>query len=102
MMISHEIIIADIICYDFEIVQGCNHQCNPYQVSQHNGGIGQCGWGVWCALQLHVMLSSKGFPQSQFQNIVTFDLTEFRQTLQVQSHLEMPRILVQLGHTQRT
>ena len=29
-------------------------------------------------------------------------LTEFRQTLQVQSHLEMPGILVQLGHIQRT
>ena len=29
-------------------------------------------------------------------------LTEFRQQLQVQSHLEMPRILVQLGHIQRT
>ena len=30
------------------------------------------------------------------------DMTEFRQPLQVQSHLEMPRILVQLGHIQRT
>ena len=30
------------------------------------------------------------------------EMTEFRQPLQVQSHLEMPRILVQLGHTQRT
>ena len=29
-------------------------------------------------------------------------LTEFRQPLQVQSHLEMPGILVQLGHIQRT
>ena len=29
-------------------------------------------------------------------------VTEFRQPLQVQSHLEMPRTLVQLGHTQRT
>ena len=29
-------------------------------------------------------------------------LTEFRQPLQVQSHLEMPGILAQLGHTQRT
>ena len=29
-------------------------------------------------------------------------VTEFRQPLQVQSHLEMPRILVQLGHTQCT
>ena len=30
------------------------------------------------------------------------DLTEFRQPLQVKSHLEMPGILVQLGHIQRT
>ena len=29
-------------------------------------------------------------------------LTEFRQPLKVKSHLEMPGILVQLGHTQRT
>ena len=29
-------------------------------------------------------------------------LTEFRQPFQVQSHLEMPTILVQLGDTQRT
>ena len=30
------------------------------------------------------------------------NVTEFRQPLQVQSHLEMPRVLVQLGHTQCT
>ena len=30
------------------------------------------------------------------------NITEFRQPLQVQSHLEMPWILVQLGHIQRT
>ena len=29
-------------------------------------------------------------------------VTEFRQPIQVQSHLEMPGILVQLGHIQRT
>ena len=29
-------------------------------------------------------------------------LTEFRQPIQVQSHLEMPGILVQRGHIQRT
>ena len=34
--------------------------------------------------------------------VVVLGMTEFRQPLQVQSHLEMPRILVQLGHTQRT
>ena len=33
------------------------------------------------------------------QNVL---VTEFRQPLQVQSHLEVPRILVQLGHIQRT
>ena len=32
----------------------------------------------------------------------TEELTEFRQPLQVQSHLEMPGILVHLGHIQRT
>ena len=31
-----------------------------------------------------------------------YNLTEFRQPPQVQSHLEMPGILVQLGHIQRT
>ena len=36
------------------------------------------------------------------QPFVPGGLTEFRQPLQVQSHLEMPRILVQLGHIQRT
>ena len=30
------------------------------------------------------------------------NMTEFRQPIQVQSHLEMPGILVQLGHIQRT
>ena len=35
-------------------------------------------------------------------NLKLHELTEFRQPLQVQSHLEVPRILVQLGHIQRT
>ena len=33
---------------------------------------------------------------------VSRSVTEFRQPLQVQSHLEMPGILAQLGHIQRT
>ena len=37
-----------------------------------------------------------------YQNQNPSELTEFRQPLQVQSHLEMPRVLVQLGHIQRT
>ena len=36
------------------------------------------------------------------QKMVRTPMTEFRQPLQVQSHLEVPRILVQLGHIQRT
>ena len=35
-------------------------------------------------------------------NPTTATVTEFRQPLQVQSHLEMLRILVQLGHIQCT
>ena len=53
-----------------------------------------------------VMKSPKGYHRVKVHLVfaVKFDgrLTEFRQPLQVQSHLEMPRILVQLGHTQRT
>ena len=33
---------------------------------------------------------------------MTLNVTEFRQPIQVQSHLEMPGILVQLGRIQRT
>ena len=43
--------------------------------------------------------------QAEQDNIGAVDedeLTEFRQPLQVQSHLEVPRILVQLGHIQCT
>ena len=44
--------------------------------------------------------------ENSFQEVLKAVLfgvvTEFRQPLQVQSHLEMSRILVQLGHTQRT
>ena len=35
-------------------------------------------------------------------DIYNIHMTEFRQPLQAQSHLEVPRILVQLGHIQRT
>ena len=39
---------------------------------------------------------------SKCHKLEFLQLTEFRQPLQVQSHLEMPGILVQLGHIQRT
>ena len=45
-----------------------------------------------------VVLSPEGDARHWFVVV----LTEFRQPLQVQSHLEMPGSLVQLGHTQRT
>ena len=40
--------------------------------------------------------------QGVWRELCEHMMTEFRQPLQVQSHLEMPRILVQLGHIQRT
>ena len=48
--------------------------------------------------------SNKKGPTKAFKGCCGYcgELTEFRQPLQVQSHLEMPRILVQLGHIQRT
>ena len=46
--------------------------------------------------------ASMGATGPAFTTGIQLTLTEFRQPLQVQSHLEMPRILVQLGHTQRT
>ena len=48
--------------------------------------------------------SNKKGPKKAFKGCCGYcgELTEFSQPLQVQSHLEMPRILVQLGHIQRT
>ena len=43
-----------------------------------------------------------GVEELVLNRFVAWIETEFRQPLQVQSHLEMPRILVQLGHIQRT
>ena len=51
--------------------------------------------------QLPVSTSSPPEAQSQSLPRQTY-VTEFRQPLQVQSHLEMPGILVQLGHIQCT
>ena len=45
--------------------------------------------------------AGKDEPQEQ-PKLIKADLTEFRQPIQVQSHLEMPGILVQLGHIRCT
>ena len=52
-------------------------------------------------LQNHIKISIF-FNSDQRNEFSGVDLTEFRQPLQVQSHLEMSGILVQLGHIQRT
>ena len=49
---------------------------------------------------IHAILQHMGFYHTTENPCVM--MTEFRQPLQVQIHLEMPRILVQLGHTHRT
>ena len=53
----------------------------------------------WISCVLKVWTNSF---QEVLEAVLFGALTEFRQPLQVQSHLEMPGILVQLGHTQRT
>ena len=56
----------------------------------------------WCALIQHSIKNNLLHPSQYIRIPGRTSVTEFRQPLQVQSHLEMPRILVQLGHTQRT
>ena len=51
-------------------------------------------------LHWHNRLGHIGMRKVQF--LMQTGVTEFRQPLQVQNHLEMPGILVQLGHIQRT
>ena len=53
-------------------------------------------------LTISIPSSLQMMSMSSIKDNQTINLTEFRQPLQVQSHLEMPGILVQLGHTQRT
>ena len=55
-------------------------------------------------LEMHTSKHSQGrnFTLWVGLNLKNYKVTEFRQPLQVQSHLEMPGILVQLGHIQRT
>ena len=77
-----------------------------YPWRQHHPGLCRQGGGIfqhkegcveWGSLS---SLCDEGTRLHNVDNV--YLLTEFRQPLQVQSHLEMPRILVQLGHTQRT
>ena len=55
----------------------------------------------------HFLMHHMAHGENNLKHLTTptqcgYIVTEFRQTLQVQSHLEMPGILVQLGHIQRT
>ena len=70
--------------------QSCDTDCSQSREWGHQGSIGHFQEGQEGHFQ--VLGAQEGHP----------GVTEFRQPLQVQSHLEMPRILVQLGHTQRT
>ena len=51
---------------------------------------------------IHIKTSLKIQELQESNKYFNSYLTEFHQPLQVQSHLEMPRILVQLGHIQHT
>ena len=54
---------------------------------------------------LHTKKTLKMAPQKKTHGkraVISILMTEFRQPIQVQSHQEMPGILVQLGHIQLT
>ena len=71
-----------------------NHSQRPVRIHFHQE---ICAVPPWCPYKLcheYTVVHTCG--------PLGTDVTEFRQPLQVQSHLEMPRILVQLGHIQRT
>ena len=73
---------------------------------QENTWMDETGTLDWIKHVNPMLYSNVEFTYSLWMNLKStwwgVSLTEFRQPLQVQSHLEMPRILVQLGHTQRT
>ena len=61
-----------------------------------------CTWSNQAHSDYDSRTPSNNEGTTSLQPCLAGGLTEFRQPLQVQSHLEMPGILVQLGHTQRT
>ena len=69
------------------------------QVGDHNGTYSSF-WAHSCFVD--GFCKENHLPSCEQCRKNRVELTEFRQPLQVQSHLEMPRILAQLGHTQRT
>ena len=76
---SESMLDLDIIC----VCEECAMVCTELQYED--------------ASKDEVVYGDQGINTEEYEKV-----TEFRQPLQVQSHLEMPRILVQLGHTQRT
>ena len=57
---------------------------------------------LFIKMRNYIMGSEEPSYQALPRSVLRDHVTEFRQPLQVQSHLEMPRILVQLGHIQHT
>ena len=69
----------------------------------NTSGCPACCW-LLCLQYICVVLNHLASPTLQLScPVQAFEgMTEFRLPLQLQSHLEMPGILVQLGHIQRT
>ena len=80
--------------WHFDCWVDADFACNWHQVDAHTDPMtskSRSGWVVQFA----------GVPITWASKMQTI-MKEFRQQLQVQSHLEMPGILVQLGHIQHT
>ena len=93
------------------LFQHANHTNNQLVDHGANGGLG--GSDMRVIYKTHHKINIQGIDNHEVTglDVVTAatllntslgKVTEFRQPIQVQSHLEMPRILVQLGHTPRT
>ena len=77
------------------LIQPAIHELVDYTTQQ----LIQSGHSGTLEIEIYEFIATK---HSCHTFHVSNNVTEFRQPLQVQSHLEMPRILVQLGHTQCT
>ena len=79
----------------------CNELKKKYNLKLK--GVGSLEYHLGCTYKKDPDGTLAADPRRYVNKILeSYEMTEFRQPLQVLSHLEVPRILVQLGHIQGT
>ena len=76
--------------------------CHP--INKNNEAVSKSSGYSFCVYKITTLTKLSRQVLLMLGNALceTLNVTEFRQPLQVQSHLEMPGILIQLGHIQHT